>query len=584
MVLALGLLAFLAAPAFAQTARVSVDGIPPALQDGLKRVQREEPAPATLFEAQRQADRTAVVVRDYLESEGYYRAEAEPFADEGEPPTRGVRAAIGFLFTYASAQIEYLGGEPDAETRAELESALADIAVGAPARAQPVIETGDKLIAQLRAAGYPDARAEPVDALADARFQTIDLTYRLQPGFRASFGSVTFKGLDHTRADYLDDLKPWKYGDLYSPEKLDAFRGRLAETGLFDTAAAHLSASGAPEPNGFFSRDVEVEIKERERRTIAFGASASTSDGYGVDGEWEIRNLSGRGESITLNAQVASLERRLQATYRRPNIKRYGRNVRLGAEIEDFETDAFDQSGANVSATVEEQLTPRVRGSLGAEVGYASILDQAAKAAGTGRRDLYLLNATATAEYIGVRDVLDPQNGVRGRVLAEPGLTFGDTNIGYTRFSGEISIYGDLGTDDFVGALRGRIGTIAGANGAPPDRLFFAGGGGSVRGYEYQSLSPRDASNALIGGRSLVELSAELRWRASDRFGYVAFLDAGAAGSNVEPPIDQMRAGVGVGLRYYAGFGPLRFDFAVPLNKEQGDADFQVYISIGQAF
>jgi translocation and assembly module TamA len=297
-----------------------------------------------------------------------------------------------------------------------------------------------------------------------------------------------------------------------------------------------------------------------------------------------MRNLSGRGESITLNAQVASLERRLQATYRRPNIKRYGRNVRLGAEIEDFETDAFDQSGVNVSATVEEQLTPRVRGSLGAEAGYASILDQAARAAATGRRDLYLLNAAATAEYIGVRDVLDPQNGVRGRVLAEPGLTFGDTNIGYTRFSGEVSIYGDLGTDDFVGALRGRIGTIAGANGAPPDRLFFAGGGGSVRGYEYQSLSPRDASNALIGGRSLVELSAELRWRASDRFGYVAFLDAGAAGSNVEPPIDRMRAGVGVGLRYYAGFGPLRFDFAIPLNKEQGDADFQLYISIGQAF
>src|SRR6185503_5114731 len=121
------------------------------------------------------------------------------------------------------------------------------------------------------------------------------------------------------------------------------------------------------------------------------------------------------------------------------------------------------------------------------------------------------------------------------------------------------------------------LGLIAGPNGAPPDRLFFAGGGGSVRGYEYQSLSPHDADGTLIGGRSLVEMSAELRWRASDRLGYVAFLDAGAAGSNVEPPIDQMRAGVGLGVRYYAGFGPLRADIAIPLNKEEGDADFQIY-------
>jgi len=125
---------------------------------------------------------------------------------------------------------------------------------------------------------------------------------------------------------------------------------------------------------------------------------------------------------------------------------------------------------------------------------------------------------------------------------------------------------------------------IAGPNGAPPDRLFFAGGGGSVRGYEYQSISPRDSTGQLVGGRSLLEMSAEVRYRASDTLGYVAFLDGGAAGSNVEPPLDTLSYGAGVGLRYYTGFGPLRADIAVPLNKKDGDADFQVYISIGQAF
>jgi hypothetical protein len=92
-----------------------------------------------------------------------------------------------------------------------------------------------------------------------------------------------------------------------------------------------------------------------------------------------------------------------------PNIGKYGRNLQFGAEVEDFETDAFDQTGANISATIEEQLTPRLRASLGVEAGFASILDQTARIAGAGRRDVYILSASGTAEYIGVRDILDPR-------------------------------------------------------------------------------------------------------------------------------------------------------------------------------
>jgi translocation and assembly module TamA len=578
-------LCVLAPVALAQAGRVPVENIPQALQDDLKRLQRDEPAPATLFDAQRQADRAEAVVRQFLESEGYYQAEVEGWAEGAETYTRGVRVTLGPLFTFASRQIDYLDAPPDAETEAALEKLLDPVAVGAPARADVAIKAGDALVAGLKVSGYPDARAEPADALADADAQTIELTYKLQPGQRASFGDVSFKGLERTKEDYVADLRPWKPGERYTPEKMDEFRARLAETGLFDTASARLSAEGEPQASGLMQRNVDVEVKERKRRTVALGATASTSDGYGVEGEWELRNISGRGDSLTYGAQLATLERRLQVTWRRPNIKRYGRNVRIGAEIEDFETDAFDQSGANVSFIVEEQLTKRVRGAIGVEAGYASILDAQAKIDGTGRRDLYLLNGSATAEYIGVRDVLDPQSGVRVRLAAEPGITWGDTNIGYTRFTAEGSLYGEMFNDrDFVGALRGKIGTIAGPNGAPPDRLFFAGGGGSVRGFEYQSISPRDTNNQPIGGRSLIEASAELRWRQSDRLGWVAFVDAGAAGDSSEPPIQEMRTGVGLGLRYYAGFGPLRADIAVPLNKREGDSDFQIYISIGQAF
>jgi translocation and assembly module TamA len=568
-----------------EAGRVPIEGVPESLREELKELQREEPVPETLFDARRQAERAAGVVSTFLESEGYYQAEVEPFAEGQNVFTRGVRVTPGPLFVYEAAKLAYIGAEPDAATRAELETLLEPITSGLPARAQPVIETGDALVARLRLAGYPDAKADPVDALADARTGSIELEFRLRPGLRASFGALSISGLEATKREFIASLRPWKEGDRVTPARMDEYRGRLIETGLFATTAVRLDEASAAAVNGLTPRDVVVEVTERERRTIALGASASTSDGVGLDAQWQLRNWSGWGDSLTVSGQLATLERRIGTTYRLPHIGKYGRILSLNGEIEDFETDAFDQTGANVSATLEEQLSPRVRASLGLEAGFASILDAASRASGAGRRDVYIISSQGTAEYVGVRDILDPKNGFRARAVVEPGFTWGDTNIAFAKLSGEVAAYYDFGTEDFVGAVRGRIGTIAGPNGAPPDRLFFAGGGGSVRGYEYQSVSPRDpVTNLPTGGRSLIELSTELRYRASDTLGYVAFLDAGAAGSNVEPPLDAMSLGAGIGLRYYTAFGPLRADFAVPLNKQTGDADFQIYISIGQAF
>ena len=563
--------------------RVPVEGLPPGLNDALKVLQREEVVPATLFEARRQAARAAAIVSTLLESEGYYQAEIADFASGETTFTRGVRVRAGPLFVFASRRVAYLGAAPDETTQAEIDSLLEPITAGAPARAQPVIEMGDALVRRLRAAGYPDASADPVDALADAGAGSVALEFRLRPGLRASFGGLSVTGLDATREEFIASLRPWEQGERVTPARMDAFRGRLAETGLFASTAVRLADGAAPDANGVAARDVIVELTERERQTVALGASVSSSEGVGLDAEWELRNFSGWADSLTVSGLLATLERRVKTTYRLPHIGKYGRILEVSGEVEDFETDAFDQSGANVSATLTEQISRRVRASIGVEAGYASVLEASDRFVALNRRDLFILSGTGTAEYVGVRDILDPVNGIRGRVMFEPGFTWGDTNIAFARMTAEASAYSDFGTDNLVGAIRGKVGTIAGPSGAPPDRAFFAGGGGSVRGYEYQSLAPRDATG-LITGRSLIETSFELRYRASDTLGYVAFIDAGAAGSNVEPPIDDMKFGAGLGLRYYTAFGPLRADLAVPLSNVEGAGDFQVYISIGQAF
>ncbi len=569
----------LLAPAFAQSATVPVKGVPSSLRDDLDGLLEQEEAPDSLFAARRQAQRAADTIARLLESEGYFAAEVDPWAEGVEQFSRGVDVEIGPLFVIGDTAIAYSGDAPDEATRNAIEEWLGLIPIGVPARAQPILDVSDEMQRTLENSGYADAAIEPVDAVADGTQHTLDLTFRINAGPRITYDDLDIAGLDRTRRDFIHNLRPWRAGDPVSQEQLDEFRTRLSSTGLFSRATVALEE--APQET---SRDVVVTLTEGPRRTIALGGSASTSEGLGADAEWETRNVTGRADSITVAARAATLERRLRLSYDRPHVGQYDRNLELAAELEDFETDAFDQTGASLSARLDQQLTRRVRGEIGVEFAYASIEDARTRALSLDRRELYLLAVPVAAEYTGVRDILDPVNGVRARLFVEPGVTYGDDTIGFTRVVGEASAYRELGSNKLVGAVRGRVGTIVGPAGLPPDRLFYAGGGGSVRGYEYQSLSPRDANGEIIGGRSLVEASAELRYRSSDTLGYVAFVDAGAASESGEPSFDNTKAGAGLGVRYYAGFGPLRADIAVPLDKGPGDADFQIYISIGQAF
>ena len=134
-------------------------------------------------------------------------------------------------------------------------------------------------------------------------------------------------------------------------------------------------------------------------------------------------------------------------------------------------------------------------------------------------------------------------------------------------------------------AGRARFGSIYGIerSNLAPSRRLYAGGGGSVRGFGYQELGPKDAENNPIGGRSLTEFALEGRYRFGN-YGAVAFIDAGQVYQSQTPRLSDLRYGIGVGGRLYTNFGPLRVDVATPIDRQPGESRISLYISIGQAF
>ena len=118
----------------------------------------------------------------------------------------------------------------------------------------------------------------------------------------------------------------------------------------------------------------------------------------------------------------------------------------------------------------------------------------------------------------------------------------------------------------------------------PASQRFYAGGGGSVRGFPYQAVGPRLADNTPKGGTSLLEASLEVRRDLTAKWSFATFVDAGAVGSSGAVDTDDLAFGAGVGVRYNLGLVPIRVDVATPVTRRRGEAPFQIYVSIGQSF
>jgi translocation and assembly module TamA len=567
------------ASATARRLPVEIDGVPAGLDAEAKTVlETDDAPPRSVLEARNRASMSAGTLEEFLASEGYLAADVSPELIEsiGKKPRLDVTA--GDLFRVASVTVTLDAPIGDA-LLARLDSEKATLSPGAPARTTDIEDLDSRLVRILRDSGHAFVESGGIDVLASRKEKTVELTYALRPGPFVRLGDMVMMETAGTDADAIRVFRTWTPGDAYSADKIDQLRLRLRSSGLFNGIGVEVSDT--PDQDGLYP--VELTLSEARTRSIGAGVTASTTDGVGADVFWERRNITGVADTLRVQAEVATLARDLTTIYTRPNIGRYGRTLTAEAGIRGEETDAYDLQGIKFGAALSQPFNKNFTLSAGASIDATRTKELRLRGL-LDPRELYTLSFPLAATYSTVKEPLDPQSGRRAFLGVEPGLSVGDANAGYTRLLLSGSTYHKIADGPFVAALRGEFGAFFGSDAVPLDRLFFAGGGGSVRGFEYQSLSPRDSTGALIGGRSLFDVSAELRWRRSDKLGYVLFVDSGAAADGFDDVFGDLRTAIGVGLRYYPGFGPIRVDIATPLDKRDGEDPVHFYVSIGQSF
>lgn len=537
--------------------------------------------PQTLFEARRAARRAVEKGENYLNSRGYFAPEISYSVAPGEPPLVTLSVEPGPLFVFSNVSVD-TGDEPLSAVGQDAIATVRVLASGETAIPKEIIAEEAGLVAALKAVGYADARALERSVIGDREAGTLELTYRIDPGPRIRLGKVIYESDTRVRQSALDRLIPFQTGEFYSPQAFAIFSRRLNATRNFSFVSVQLAQDGeGPDGDGVEVRDVVVQLEDRDRYTLSAGTSFSTSEGPGLTAGIIKRNASRRGDTVSANLTLATLERALKVDWRLPNVTAFERTLVLSAEAGREETDAFDREALTLTGALEVRSSNRLTYALG--VGSEFTREEDA----FEQRDQQILST-----FLGIRldyadDPLDATEGWRIDARAEPGVVIGDREAQYLSLNGQISAYQGLDDNDrFVVATRLRSGFVFGAalSDLPVSRRFFAGGGGSARGFEYQSVGPRDIDGTPTGGRGLLEVSSELRWRRDGPLGFVAFLDGATVTADQGAQFDDIRYSAGIGVRYDTLVGPIRFDVATPINPRDGEDPLQFYVSIGQAF
>ena len=459
------------------------------------------------------------------------------------------------------------------------------------------------LLTRLHDAGY--ARAEIVPHTeVDPEQHTAAVTFTLVPGAQTAFGHIIIHGERQVEERAIRHQLTIHEGQRFSDKALAASADAIYNLGMFQAVTPRaLNLEAADEP-----LDVEFEVIERKPRSLQFGLGYSTTEGFRTEAQWTYRNLFAGAQQLTLLGRFSSFEQKAEVKLHLPYFLAertaftqtlFARNQeKVGINpsgsffgVQGKAQPTFDLFSVGTESRVEHRFTETLSGALGLNFSHNEFrhVDRAALSGFDPAiaEDNTLLIQFSEVQWNTSDSLLNPSRGtvLRGRIdHANTALV---SDFSFVKLVLEGRHYAPL-WGPFLLATRLKVGGIQpyGASTEVPFNVrFFAGGAGSVRGFPLNRLGPLNKDGDPVGGMSLIEGSAELRFPLFGELGAVLFVDTGNVfRSPFTYRLDDLRYAVGPGIRYKTPVGPFRLDVGVIVDRRPGEQFGRVEFSIGQAF
>ena len=427
-----------------------------------------------------------------------------------------------------------------------------------------------KEIADLAARrGYLDGSYLTSRIRVDPDRLTADITLIFLTGERYRFGPVI---IDQEVVDsqLIERFVDFTEGMPYDTERLTSLHEALLISDYFDT----LDIRTAPrkEPN----RDVQVTIRgtESRARTFTGGIGFGTDTGPKLRAGYRNRRRNKAGHQSGVSASISPVISEIGLNYRLPleYPKAEWLNFDTGYRYEDTDTSRSKQAKFGI-----KRLQNR-RGTSWLETDFVEIAYEDFDVGDTSGTSFLLVPGISWAQVV----TAGPPRPSRGHRL---NVQFSGTAkaIGSSVSFLQVDVVGKLirplwSSARIIARSEGGLTTTNNFSDMPASRRYFAGGDFSVRGYDYQSLGPKDNDGLVIGGENLLTGSLELDQSVADKWSVALFADAGNAFDDFDDI--NLKFGVGAGLRWYSPLGPIRLDLAIPLADDAPDS-FRIHITLG---
>lgn len=513
-----------------------------------------------------------------LESLGYFKAAVDFRIDSGKTPAALVYTLDpGPEFVISEAVVRVVEGV-DMVDIPPIEQA--GLSVEEPYTAKKVVEAQKRLIVMLGRRGHPFPAVTERRVAADFDTNSVSVEYTLDPGPKAVFGDTEIVGLETVDEEYVRRMTPWSAGQAYDVSLTDKARKTFFNSGLFSKVEI-----GHPDKLTGGRLPMTISVAERRHRTAKAGLEYNTDYGPGVSLGWEHRNWLGSGETLSATLSVNDLKRSLEGVLRKPAFLAPEQELVVKTSLAEERTEAFSSRSLDASGVLERDVLGLFTAGYGAGYRYSRVDDQDLDRSDTFGHAYFPLTVLRDR-----RDkILDPTRGYTSGFMVIPYIDTLGGGANFLKYRLNGSLYWEIiGEGRMIFAARALYGAITGAKReqVPADLRFHAGGGGTVRGYAYQTAGPLDDDDEPIGGKSMLVGGLELRFKVSEKFGVTPFLDGGRAYEDGHPDFDKtLFWGAGMGFQYYTGFGPIRIDVAAPLNRRDDlDEPFQLYVSLGHTF
>lgn len=552
------LLFLLAAPTFADQLRVRVTPNNAALKENVEGYigELEDLDRAALLQRSRTA---AAQARQAAEALGYYQTRITTEVSDSATPRLTVRIERGEPVTLRNVTVRIEG--PAAQQRTFTLPDLSELRPGQQLHHGHYESVKSRIESQAARYGYFSGRFDRQQLQIDPAEGYADIELIYQSGERYRFGDVSFSGDSPFDDELLRRMVPFEPTTPYDSELIAELHLNLQSSGYFESV--RVDATPATAQGGVMP--IDVQLTTRKPRTFGVGLGYSTDVGPRGRFNWTRHWRNPQGHSYGVETELSAPRQNIGLWYDMPGDKPLTDKLRLAGGYQ-YEELADTDSLSRLLTVGPEWHSLRPNGwqrvislkwqheeyRLGDDSGISTLLMP-----GIGY------------SYLNSDNRLDPSRGYRVQfevsaaqegILSDASLVHGEAGLrGLTtladrhRLLGRVQLGGSW-TDDYT--------TV------PPSLRFFAGGDQSVRGYDYQSLSPTNSQGDRVGGRYMFAVSAEYQYALTPTWRLATFVDQGNSFNSLEFP--SLMTGVGVGIRWVSPVGPLRLDLATPLDGEKG--------------